>query len=113
MKIAEVFGLNNSINQLLQEKINTSLIFKLHKVLKKLEPEIKSTQETLEKVKKDNEEADNLELIVRNAEQKLLQDDSEIELEPTIDKDDLPDEMTGTVLIGLLPIIKEEENEDE
>lgn len=111
MKIAEVFGLSNAIGQLLQEKLNTELIFKLHKVLKKLEPEIKSTQETLEKVRNDNEGADDLELIVRHAEQKLLQDDSELELEPTINKDDLPDEMTGTVLLGLLPIINEEENE--
>ena len=110
MKIAEVFGLSNAIGQLLQEKLNTELIFKLHKVLKKLEPEIKSTQETLEKVRNDNEGADNLEVIVHHAEQKLLQDDSELTLEPTINKDELPEEMTGIVLIGLLPIITEEEN---
>lgn len=109
MKIGQVFGLHNAINEILQEELAPRTVLKLNRVLTKIQPEIESTQKTLRKILEDNEDNPQRDELVKNADSKLSKDESEVQVEKHIDISELPSKVKGTTMVGLLPIIIEED----
>ncbi|MCR8969265.1 hypothetical protein [Facklamia sp. 7083-14-GEN3] len=110
MKLKNLYEIYNATRILLNEKLDTRIAFKIIKFRTRIGDELQVVISAIEKFKADNQEEADLENLVLAEQEKLLDQESDIDL-IEISLDELPKEIDGYLLAMLEPLIKEGEND--